>query len=209
MSSVIAMIYRNEVCLASDTKVVDHNTGDELEPMVKQTVINDEFAIGFAGSGNIAEVIIRTLESPKNMHIVSKLTLDDAPKVLDDIYQAHISKSKYPDEEMGHVSALMVGFSKHTPKIIRWDSSGKTKSLRRTTPESFVASVLEPYDIEQAECSEILHSCALKAANDNHDTVSLAVIAVNYFNTISSKSKFTGEEAVIWRHKTFGIVGAF
>ena len=209
MSSVIAMIYRNEICLASDTKVVDHDTGDELEPTVKQTVINDKFAIGFAGSGNIAEVIIRTLENPKNMHIVGKLTLDGAPKVLDDIYQAHISKAQYPDEETSHISALMVGFSGHTPKIIRWDSSGKTKSIRRTAPENFVASVLEPYDMEQTECSEILNSCALKAANDNPDTVSLAVIAVNYFNMISSKSKFTSAEAVIWRHKTFGIVSAF
>ena len=45
MSSVIAMIYRNEICLASDTKAVDHDTGVELEPAVKQTVINDEYAV--------------------------------------------------------------------------------------------------------------------------------------------------------------------
>lgn len=57
MSSVIAMIYRNEICLASDTKAVDHDTGTEFEPTVKQTVINDEYAVGFAGSGNIAKAI--------------------------------------------------------------------------------------------------------------------------------------------------------
>ena len=61
MSSVIAMIYRNEICLASDTKAVDRDTGFELEPAVKQTVINDEYAVGFAGSGNIAKAIIGTL----------------------------------------------------------------------------------------------------------------------------------------------------
>lgn len=81
MSSVIAMIYRNEICLASDTKAVDNDTGVELEPAVKQTVINNEYAVGFAGSGNIAEVIISTLESQKNAHIVSKLAFDELPKV--------------------------------------------------------------------------------------------------------------------------------
>lgn len=209
MSSVIAMIYRNEICLASDTKAVDHDTGVELEPAVKQTVINDEYAVGFAGSGNIAEVIIGTLESQKNAHIVSKLAFDELPKVLDDIYQTHISKTQYPDEEMSHISALMVGFSRHTPEIIRWDSSGKTESFKRTAPENFVASVLAPYDMSETECSEILYSCALKAANDNPDTVSLPVIATDYFNTVSSKSKFTSAEPVIWRHQTFGVIGLF
>ena len=209
MSSVIAMIYRNEICLASDTKAVDHDTGVELEPAVKQTVINDEYAVGFAGSGNIAEVIIGTLESQKNAHIVSKLTFDEFPKVLDEIYQTHISKAQYSNEETNHVSALIVGFSGHTPQIIRWESSGKIEVLERIIPENFVASVLEPYDMEQTECKEILLSLAISAANDNLGTVSLPVIAVKYFDIVSSKSKFTSKEAVIWRHQTFGIIDSF
>lgn len=209
MSSVIAMIYRNEICLASDTKAVGRDMGFELEPAVKQTVINDEYAVGFAGSGNIAKAIIGTLESHRNAHIVSGLTFNELPKVLDDIYQAHISKAQYPDEEMNHVSALIVGFSGRTPQIIRWESSGKIEVLERIIPENFVASVLEPYDMEQAECKEILLSLAISAANDNLGTVSLPVIAVKYFDIVSSKSKFTSKEAVIWRHQTFGIIDSF
>lgn len=208
MSSVIAMIYRNEICLASDTKAVDHDTGTELEPTVKQTVINDEYAVGFAGSGNIAKAIIGTLESQKNAHIICKLAFNELPKVLDDIYQAHISKTQYPDKETSHVSALIVGFSERTPQIIRWESSGKIEVLERIIPENFVASVLEPYDMEQTECKEILLSLAVSAADDNLGAVSLPVIAVKYFDIVSSKSKFTSKEAVIWRHQAFGIINS-
>lgn len=204
MSSVIAMIYNSEICLASDMKSTDHETGQEMEPSVKQIVLNDEIAIGFTGSGNIAQVIMDTLVSPKNEHIVSNLTFNEIPSVLDHIYQSHTAKKEYPDEEMRHVSALIAGTNNRTPEIVRWDSSGTTEIIKQKYPGSFTAVVFAPYDVEQTACNKIL----LDIAEANPSRTPLDVIASEYFNIVSSISIYVSSEATIWKHNC-GIIGFF
>ena len=150
MSTVIAMIYNGEICLASDTLSIYHATGEKDEPAIKQMAINNEIAIGFAGSGNIARVVMGTLTNHRNAHIVSSLTFIEIPAVLDDIYQTHIVEKQYPDEETRHVSALIVGFYNHVPEIIRWDSTGATEIVRQSHPGNFTALILPPYDMTRA-----------------------------------------------------------
>lgn len=202
MSTVIAMIYNDEICLASDTMSTDHETGQKDELTIKQTTINNEIAIGFAGSGNIAQVLMGTLTNHKNAHIVSSLTFSEMPTVLDDIYQTHIAEKQYPDEETRHVSALIVGFNNHVPEIIRWDSTEATEIVRQSQPGNFTALILPPYDMTISACNEIL----LESANQNSQ-YGLKRIAANYFKTVASKSEFTSATATIWTHPAFGIIG--
>ena len=198
MSTVIAIIYHNEICLASDTKSVDHETGFELDPSIKQIVINDEIAIGFSGSGNISEVIMGTLSSPKNTHIISNLTFSEIPTVLNEIYKEHITSTKYPDEEIYNVSALIVGFNDYKPEIIYWTSSDNTETITQSDPNNFTAFVLPPYDISQKSCNKILFGIANSGAHFN----SLSELAVNYFKVVASLSEYVSESATIWTHTT-------
>lgn len=191
MSTVLAIIYNGEICLASDTMSTDHETGEELEPSTKQIVINNEIAIGFAGSGNIAETIMKTLASKRNEHIVSKLTLSEIPKVLDEIYQAHIANRQYPDEETRHVSALIIGTDNHIPKIFHWESNGTTVPIYS---DGSPAVVLPPYDLTTEECLDAVKTSIKK----NAQNPSLKKIVTDYFNIIASKSKFTSATATIW-----------
>lgn len=204
MSTVIAMIYNGEICLASDTMSTDHETGQRDESTIKQIAINNEIAIGFAGSGNIAQVIMGTLTNHRNAHIVSSLTFREIPAVLDDIYQTHIVEKPHPDEETRHVSALIVGFNNHVPEIIRWDSTGATEIIRQSHPGNFTALILPPCDMTISACNEIL----LESANQNSQ-YGPERIAANYFKTVASKSKFTSATTTIWTHPAFGIIGTF
>lgn len=204
MSTVIAMIYNGEICLASDTMSTDHKTGQKDEYTIKHIAINNEIAIGFAGSGNIAQVIMGTLTNYRNAHIVSSLTFSEVPAVLDEIYQTDIIEKQYPDEETRHVSALIVGSNNHVPEIIRWDSTGATEVIGQSHPGNFTASILSPYDMTLSACNKIL----LESANQNSQ-YGPERIAANYFKMVASKSEFTSATATILTHPAFGIIGVF
>lgn len=204
MSTVIAIISHTEICMASDTMVTDHETGQICEPAIKQITLNENISIGFVGSGNIAQVIMNTLTDPRNEIIVSKLTFSEIPNVLDDIYQDHIITKQYPDKETRHVSALIIGFNGHTPEIIRWDSTGIIKVVKHDYSNSFTASILPPHDVPIDVCKEVL--LELGKMNLPHG---VSGMAMNYFKVISSISQYTSQTATIWVHPTFGIIGAF
>lgn len=196
MSSVIAMIQRNEICLASDMKCVDSDTGHETDPVVKQITLNNSIAIGFTGSFGMARIIIDTLSNQKNSNIVSQLALAEIPSVLDDIYNSYISGKSFSDGDVIDVSALVIGID-NKPEIIKWVSTGFTDTLRQSHPNNFTASVLSPADLDDDICSRVLW----ESAKRNSDAVSLSLTAVNYFKIVSSLSQFVSDEAVIWtRH---------
>lgn len=195
MSTVLAIIYNGKICMASDTMATDHETGEELEPSTKQIVINDEIAIGFAGSGNIAETIMKTLAHKRNKHIVSKLNINEIPKVLDETYKALIAKRQYPDEETRHVSALIIGANNHIPEIICWESDKAPYVINQNHPDNFTAYVLPPYDMDRNACNKIVW----KSAKEHSECTSpLKYIATDYFKVISSMSKFVSNTANIW-----------
>lgn len=199
MSLVIAMIYRGVICLASDTMSIDHETKQELEPQIKQININDGIAVGFSGSGNIAQVIMNTLKNPINNQIVSGLMFDEIPKVLDDIYGTHINNTQYPDEEIRHISALIVGINNQNPEIIYWQCSGAVETIRQDHPDNFTAFVLPPYDMTQESCNEIL----FKIANTKLQFAPITEIVSDYFKVASSISNFVSETPTIWTHTYF------
>lgn len=198
MSTVVAIIYNNEICLASDTKCTDHETGLELESSIKQIVINNEIAIGFAGSGNIAQVIMDTLSSAKNSQIISTLTFAEIPKVLDSIYRDHIAQKQYPDKEMCNVSALTIGINNCKPEIIFWNCSGTVEIINQSNTNNFTAFILPPYDMTQKSCNEIL----LGLANAKLQFTTISEIVSDYFKITSSISNFVSEIATIWTHTT-------
>lgn len=205
MSSVIAMIYHGEICLASDTMSTDHETGLTDEPVVKQIIINNNTAIGFAGSGSIAQVIMKTLQSPKNAEKVSKAKFNDIPLFLDDIYQAYIVGKQFPDEETRHISSLIIGFNGNIPEITYWDNINGAKPINQDHPDNFTAFILNPFDMTQSECNKILWDIITSYS----DLVSLYDTAVNYFKVVSSRSKFVSETATIWTHPTFRVIDTF
>lgn len=196
MSTVIAMIYRGEICLASDKMARDHETGQVSESEVKQIVINDNIAIGFTGSGNIAEVIMDTLNHPINSDKVSKLTFKEISLVLDDIYQSHTAENNYPDKETRHVTALIVGINESIPEIVCWDSSKGATTFTYDHPGNFTAFVLPPYDMSREDCNEIL----LEIARTKLQLTSFVDVAVDYFKTVSSVSKYVSESFTCWTH---------
>lgn len=205
MSTVIAMIYHGEMCLASDVMSIDHETGlEDNVPAIKQITINENITIGFVGSGTIAQVIMRTLQNPMNEDKVSKATLNDIPMFLDDIYQSYIEGKQFPDEEACHVSALILGLNGETPEIISWDCNGARYRISQDSPENFTAYVLPPYDMNRNECNKILW----ESAEENLPFVSLKKVAADYFQVVSSRSKFVSDTATIWTLPTLGPINS-
>ena len=190
--------------MASDIMVTDHETAQASGSAIKQITINEEIAIRFTGSGNIAETIMNTLSSSKNAGSVSELTFSEIPNVLTDIYQTHTAEKLYPDEETCHVSALIIGFNNLVPEIVRWDNKRDTEAIRQRHPNNITALILPPYDIPITVCNEIL----LESAKKNSQYGSKGIVT-DYFKTVATRSKFTSAAATIWTHPTFGIIGTF
>lgn len=196
MSSVIAMIYNDTICLASDCRAIDQATQEMSDDNIKQITVNNNVAIGFAGSGFIAQRMIEILSNPDNSDILSRLEFEGIHKALDDILLYELDAGiDYPDEESRHISALICGInSTGNPEIVYWKDGRIISKINQSKLNHFTAFILNPPDLSRDTCNDVLWHSALKY----EQSIIFDKIATDYFNVISTMSKFVSDSFTIW-----------
>lgn len=190
------MIYNDTICLASDCRAIDQTTQEVTDDAIKQTIINNTVAIGFAGSGYIAQRVIDNLSTPDNSSIISKLGFERIHEALDDLYTFLINDTIcFPNEESRHLSALICGINNlRKPEIVYWMDGRIISKLCQSEIDHFDSIALSPQGLSKVFCNNILRHTAFKYNNP----IFFEKIAADYFKVISSINEFVSDRHTVW-----------